>query len=112
MPAIDRRAILSNFETQELRSLAERCGLKVAVGTSRGQLLDELARSPTPLGEMLMSFSRQRLKEVCRLRGIDDSGREKVLIATRLLGVDPMVPPKPKAVPPIRRVRKKSNPDG
>ena len=108
MAVIDRRAVLDQLNTSELRSVASRFDIFAADGALRQEILEALARSSTTLGEMLMTLSRQRLKELCQRRGIEDAGREKIMIATRLLGVDPAAPPKPKAVPPIRRVRKET----
>ncbi len=110
MPIIDRRKILTDLTTLELISLVHRWDLPAVDESSRALVLDVLVetRSAT-LGEMLVTFPRIRLKELCRKRGLDDSGREKALLATRLLGVDLTAPTPPKAVPPIRRSRRRVN---
>lgn len=109
MPVIDRRAVLGRLSLAELKFCAEKLELDEIRDPSRDSVLEALAASQVPLGEMLMTLTRTRLKELCAEQGYDDTGREKIIIATRLLGVDPFSPPKPKAVPPIRRRRRQED---
>ena len=54
---------------------------------SKTELVDALAASrKARLDEILPDLSRDRLKELCRAFGLDDSGREKAEIAARLIG--------------------------
>ncbi len=56
----------------------------------RDQLIDAAAASrKVELGAVLGDFSRDRLKELCRALGHDDSGKEKAPIVARLVGVAP-----------------------
>lgn len=108
MPLIDRREILRHLETSELSSFVERFDLQLQERDDRLALIQHLSETTqVTLGQMLMSLSRKRLKELCRARALDDSGREKMMIVTRLLDVDPTASARPKAVPPIRRRPKK-----
>jgi len=107
MKPVDRHRILSRLGTSELIDLAQHFGLPAQSSMERETIVDLLTTTErVTMGQMLMSMSRRRLKELCRALGLDDSGREKMLIVTRLLGIDPMRPPEPRAVPPIRRRRK------
>ena len=109
MAIIDRRAILRYCQIDELRSLARHFEIPFDRSLGREQMVDLLADNKVAtLGQMLMTLPRRRLKELCRLRGFDDSGREKAVIVTRLLGVDPMATPPPRPVPPILRRRRES----
>jgi hypothetical protein len=104
MAIINRQEVLSYLATSELAALTLRYRLDVGPDDGRSLLIEALANTDkATLGQMLMTLSRSRLKELCRERGCDGSGREKVMIATRLLGVDPMAAPTPPAVPPVKR---------
>ena len=53
----------------------------------RGLPADALAGSrKARLDEILPDLPRDRLKELCRVFGLDDSGREKAEFAARLMG--------------------------
>lgn len=106
MPGIDRRPILTLLELRELRDIADRFGITPSNADGGEAIIEALAVSTrVTLGEVLMSLPRARLKALCRARGIDDGGREKLTIATRLVGIDPSKPSNTKAVPPVRRRR-------
>ena len=61
--------------------MADRYGLEVADRRIRDQLIDAVAGSrKVVLGEALTDLSRDRLMELCRELGLDDSGREKSLL--------------------------------
>lgn len=108
MPLIDRREILRHLETSELSAFVEHFNLPPQDPTDREALLDHLSETrQVTLGQMLMRLPRKRLKELCRARNLDDGGREKMMIVTKILDVDLTVPARPKAVPPIRRRPKK-----
>jgi type I restriction enzyme M protein len=106
MSVIDRMIILNALETSELELLAQSFNILDQQPASRKALLDLLGGSEAvTTGQLLMELPRKRLKQLCRKLGLEDGGREKTLIVTRLLGLDPAFPKVPKAVPPIRRRR-------
>mgnify|MGYP000617891057 CR=1 FL=1 len=49
-------------------------------------LAEQLEAKAHPLPELLQGLSRDRLKELCRALGLDDSGKEKAAIIARLAG--------------------------
>src|SRR5437762_717865 len=102
------RDLLDELTRDELILLADRCNLRVADRRVKAQLIDATARLPAvSLASYLGDLSRDRLKELCRSRGVDDSGREKSALVERL-APDPK-PPASKAAgggvaPPKRAV--------
>ena len=82
-----KRAILAELTPAELRTNLDFYGLSVDDRRVRTQLVDALSRSRTArMGEMLLRLSRNRLKELCRTFGLDDSGRRKADLTSRLVG--------------------------
>ena len=83
-----KRAILSELTADELRANVEYYELDVHDRRRlKTELVDALAASrKARLDEILPDLSRDRLKELCRAFGLDDSGREKAEIAARLIG--------------------------
>ena len=82
-----KRAILSELTADELRANVEYYELDVHDRRLKTELVDALAGSrKARLDEILPDLSRNRLKELCRAFGLDDSGREKAEIAARLIG--------------------------
>jgi type I restriction enzyme M protein len=85
-----KREVLGEFRRAELVDAIDRLGLQVADRRVVGQLVDVLAASRRArLVEVLGTLSRERLKEICRGLGLDDSGREKAAIIARLAGEEP-----------------------
>ena len=85
MPA--KRAVLAELTSHELRDAIDGYGLQVDDRRVRVQLVDALARSrKARVAEMLQDLPRDRLKELCRGFGLDDSGRKKADLAARLVG--------------------------
>jgi hypothetical protein len=108
MSFIDRHDLLRCLDTAELLALARQFELPADEETAKDILVERLAgTTAATMGQMLMALPRSRLKELCRARGLDDCGREKELIATRLLGIDLAAAPAPRAVPPHRRGRRR-----
>ena len=104
-----KRAILTELTADELRANVEYYELAVQDRRLKTELVDALAGSrKARLDEILPDLSRNRLKELCRTFGLDDSGREKAEIAARLIGnaTGSAAPPKndtraaPRPVPP------------
>ena len=82
-----KRAVLAELTPAELRDNLDRYGLAVDDRRVKSQLVDALARSrKARLDEMLLRLSRNRLKELCRVFGLDDSGRRKADLVARLVG--------------------------
>ena len=82
-----KRAILSELTADELRANVQYYELDVYDRRVKTELVEALAGSrKARLDEILPDLSRNRLKELCRAFGLDDSGREKAEIAARLVG--------------------------
>ena len=82
-----KRAVLAELTRAELRASLDFHELAVADRRVKSQLVDALARSrKARLDEMLLRLSRNRLKELCRVFGLDDAGRKKADLAARLVG--------------------------
>ena len=82
-----KRAILAELTSHELRDAIDRYGLEVDDRRVRAQLVDALARSrKARVEQILQGLSRDRLKELCRGFGLEDSGRKKADLAARLIG--------------------------
>ena len=104
MPHIDRKKTLRQLRTTELVTLVQRWGLPGDDSTPKQELVRLLAENEaTTLAEMLLTLPRVRLKELCRARGLDDRGRRKSEIVSRLLELDRALEEPVRPVPPIRR---------
>ena len=80
-----KRAILELLTRDELAAIAETFDLPVDDRRVRAELVAAIAASKkATLEAILPSFSRDRLKELCRFRSLDDSGREKAPLIDRL----------------------------
>ena len=89
-----KRAILAELTRAELRINLDHYELTVDDRRVKAQLENALARSrKARIGEILNGLSRNRLKELCRSFGLDDSGRKKADIAERLVGSSTASPP-------------------
>ena len=82
-----KRAVLDHLTAKELRAVVDGHELHVDDRRVKAQLVDALAGSrKVRLAEVLPELSRNRLKELCRVFGLDDSGRKKADIVARLVG--------------------------
>lgn len=82
-----KRDVLHQLKREELVFALESFGLEVEDRRVRDQLVEALARSKKAgIEGVLEGLSRDRLKEVCRGLGLDDSGRAKAEIVERLAG--------------------------
>jgi len=82
-----KRQVVETLNRNELLALAEQHELEVADRRVRDQLTDAVAGSrKVVLADAFSEYSRERLKELCRELGLDDSGREKSLLIERLTG--------------------------
>ena len=82
-----KRAILAELTSHELRGAFYGYALQVEDRRVKAQLVDALAGSrKVRVGEMLQDLPRDRLRELCRGFGLDDSGRKKADLVARLVG--------------------------
>ena len=82
-----KRAVLAELTRAELRANLDHYELAVDDRRVKAQFVDALARSrKARLDEMLLRLSRDRLKELCRVFGLDDAGRKKADLVARLVG--------------------------
>jgi type I restriction enzyme M protein len=89
-----KRDVLEQLKRDELVAAVDRFELSVEDRRVKGGLVEALAASrKAGLAAILDDLSRNRLKEVCRSLGLDDSGREKVVLISRLAGESPAPPP-------------------
>src|SRR3954469_447900 len=101
-----KRDVLEELKLDELRAAADRFELPVVDRRIKGDLIEALAGSrKAGLTAILtdLDLSRDRLKEICRALGLDDSGREKAAIVARLAGETPATPLVAVAAPPPRK---------
>ena len=88
-PVTRKRQILELLNRTELLDIVGHYELEVADRRVVAQLVDGVAASrKVDIDAVLRELARDRLKELCRGLGLDDGGKEKVLIIDRLLGRD------------------------
>ena len=81
-----KRAVLAELTRAVLRAGLDRYELAIDDRRVKAQLVDALARSrKSRLDEMVLRLSRNRVKELCRVFGLDDSGRKKADLVARLV---------------------------
>ena len=82
-----KRAILAELTSHELRAVVDGYGLSVQDRRVKAQLVGAVARSRRArIAEILSSLTRDRVKELCRLFDLDESGQKKADLVTRLVG--------------------------
>jgi type I restriction enzyme M protein len=82
-----KRDVLAQLARDELVAIADRFELAVDDRRVRDSLIDAVASSKrATLADVLPTLSRDRLKELCRALGLDDSGKEKSALVERLAG--------------------------
>lgn len=87
MPTIDQRDALGVLIKPRLLEIAAALGLDVPGRSLKTELVDAIVASPrAPFPRILELLRRDELKAICRAAGIDASGREKAVIAERILG--------------------------
>src|SRR5690348_15902290 len=98
-----KRDVLEELKPDELRTAVDRFELPVVDRRVKGELVEALAGSrKAGLTAILaaLDLSRDRLKELCRALGLDDSGREKAVLIARLAGEAPATPSPTQSAPP------------
>ena len=85
-----KRRVLETLNLKELQDIASTYDLEVDDRRVRDQLIEAAGHSrKVPLAEVLGSYARDRLKELCRALDLDDHGKEKAPIVDRILGNAP-----------------------
>jgi hypothetical protein len=80
-----KRDVLSLLSRDELLAVVDRFELAPPDRRAKDGLVETIAGSKkATLAEVLPELPRDRLKELCRALGLDDSGREKSLLVDRL----------------------------
>src|SRR5688572_5782221 len=94
------RQLLDLLTRDELLHLVDHHGVTVRDRRQKAHLAEQLEAKAHPLPELLEGLSRDRLKELCRALGLDDSGKEKAAIIARLAGAAASPAPAPAAAKP------------
>ncbi len=90
MPQVRQRDALGVLTKPRLLEVAGALGLGLPGRLLKPGLVDAIAASPrAPFPRILELLSRNELKAICRAARIEDSGREKAVIADRILGRRP-----------------------
>ncbi len=108
-----KRDVLDQLKKDELLAAVDRFELNVENRRAKSPLVETLAGSrKAGIPGILEGLSRDRLKEICRAMGLDDSGKEKSVIIARIAGDAPMTssPPAPESTPPSRKKEPDSRP--
>lgn len=83
-----KRKIVAEFTRDELWQIVDEHDLPVEDRRKLDDLQAAVCRLSKPtLRELLLGFDRDRLKEICRMLGLDESGKLKAIIVDRLVGV-------------------------
>ncbi len=94
------RQLLDLLTRDELLHLVDHHGVTVRDRRQKAHLAEQLEANAHPLPALLEGLSRDRLKELCRALGLDDSGKEKAAIIARLAGTAASSAPAPAAAKP------------
>lgn len=105
MPA--KRQVLDLLTRDELSELIRQHDIIVG-GRGRAHLIDRLEEKGPALPELLATFRRARLKELCRALGLEDSGQESAALLARLSPRPPSGPP-PGAGAPLQARLERGN---
>ncbi len=82
-----KRDVLVRLTRDELLAAADRLGVDLPERRAKDPIVETLVGSrKAPVAEILADLKRDRLKELCRELGLDDSGKEKAEIVARLTG--------------------------
>jgi type I restriction enzyme M protein len=82
-----KKDILTQLTRDELLTVVDRFEVSISDRRAKDGLIDAVAASKkATLVELLPDFPRDRLKEICRNLGLDDSGKEKLVLVDRIVG--------------------------
>jgi hypothetical protein len=85
-----KRDVLDLLSRDELLTMVDLFGVEMPDRRGKDGIVDALVASrKAVLARALSDFSRDRLKDLCRGLGLDDSGREKTALIERLTGTTP-----------------------
>lgn len=85
-----KRLVLEMLSLKELQDIASTYDLEVGDRRVRALLVDAAGHSrKVSLADVLGSYPRDRLKEICRFLDLPDNGKEKAQIVDRILGNEP-----------------------
>jgi type I restriction enzyme M protein len=80
-----KKEVLAQLPREMLLHFLDHYGLSVSDRRVKVDVADALANAPqADFGDMLAALSRDELKAACRALGLDDSGKEKAVLAARL----------------------------
>ena len=83
------RDVLEKLPLESLKGLADQAGVTVADKRKASSVVDAVAALGSDhLRVLLADLPRATLKDACRALGLDDSGREKLLMLDRLIPLD------------------------
>lgn len=89
-----KRAILEEHLTRDkLGTIVEHYELQVADRRHGNSSSTPWQAPAAALADILLGYSRDRLKELCRALDLDDAGREKSVLVERLIGAKTAEPP-------------------
>ena len=90
-----KRSALEALTKKRLSALVRHFELETPASRPKAQLVGALTRSRSAsFAAILDELNREELKTICRAHGLDDSGKLKDQIATRILGKAPGTAPK------------------
>jgi adenine-specific DNA-methyltransferase len=96
-----KRQILEAISRAKLLEIARTYEITGLTALQKAEIVDALAGSRTVKPEdFLTDFSRDELKAICGVMGLDEGGREKAAIVDRILGRESTDDPAPRAVAP------------
>lgn len=86
------RQVLDLLSRDELLALADEHQVIVGDRRVKAHIAEQLDTKGPALGEMIAGLPRDRLAELCRTLGLDDSGKAKQPLIERLAGTGTMAP--------------------
>jgi len=86
----NKRSSLEVLTKKRLVQLARMFELGVPASHAKAEFVDALGSSEkASFAAILAELNRAELKDICRAHELDDSGKEKAVIAARILGTEP-----------------------
>jgi SAM-dependent methyltransferase len=86
---VSKRSLVEQLTRPELQAIADEHALVVEDRRVRDHLIDAaVSARKVSMADVLATYPRDRLKELCRALGLDDTGKEKVSLVERLVGAN------------------------